>query len=118
MAFIRGDNDSAIVTGRVIRNAECKEVKGYKITKIPVSTGKDAPVITCTLWGDMALGYSGLPKNSHILASGTVSSHEFNGKRYLELNVDYISVQDAVKLAPVKEEDPFATLSSEAELPF
>lgn len=115
MALIRGDYGTAIVAGRLVKPAEQKKVKDYDITKLAVSTGKDAPVVTCTLWNDMALGYAGLKKNARVLVCGTLSARDFNGKVYYDMNVDYISVQDEIKLEPVA--DPFASLSTEA-VPF
>ena len=117
MGLIMGQGGAVICTGRLIKDAERRPNDKYNITKLVISTGKDEPAVTATLWNDMALGYASLKKHDHVLVGGTLQTHEYNGKTYREINVDYIQVMTPVNLTEAPASDPFSNLTAD-DVPF
>ena len=123
---------SVIVAGTCGRDGEYKLI-GEKQTpkaKVSVAVGKreDANGEKTTVWANvvawrgLADVLAGARKGDAILAIGRVSTREYNGKTYSDLNADFVSIASIAQQAqqPAPQGDPMTGLEEveDDELPF
>lgn len=128
----RMPDGSVIVAGTCGRDGEYKLI-GEKQTpkaKVSVAVGKreDANGEKTTVWANvvawrgLADVLAGARKGDAILAIGRVSTREYNGKTYSDLNADFVSIASIAQQAqqPAPQGDPMTGLEEveDDELPF
>lgn len=93
--ILKGDGYARLVSGRLIKNAEHKNVgaKNCDLTKFAVAYGNGQnEIINVTAWFELAAHTAHLKKGDRIIATGELKSSEYNGKLYWELEADCIIV--------------------------
>ena len=128
----RMPDGSVIVAGTCGCDGEYKLI-GEKQTpkaKVSVAVGKreDANGEKTTVWANvvawrgLADVLAGARKGDAILAIGRVSTREYNGKTYSDLNADFVSIASIAQQAqqPAPQGDPMTGLEEveDDELPF
>lgn len=90
---------NAVIAGNIGKDAETRQAGSSTVTSFAVAVeqrGKDAKKtqwVNCSMWGsrgDKLVGY--LTKGSRICASGELTTRDYNGKTYLELNVSDVTL--------------------------
>jgi single-strand DNA-binding protein len=97
---------SAVVAGNLGRDAEVKNVGGTNVTSFSVASsqkikGEDKTVwVSCNYWGKAGEAVSKyLQKGKSVVASGSLSTREHDGKTYLELRVDNLKLMGGDRAA-------------------
>lgn len=128
----RMPDGSVIVAGTCGRDGECKLIGEKQTPKatVSVAVGKreDANGEKTTVWANvvawrgLADVLAGARKGDAILAIGRVSTREYNGKTYSNLNADFVSIASIAQQAqqPAPQGDPMTGLEEveDDELPF
>lgn len=128
----RMPDGSVIVAGTCGRDGECKLIGEKQTPKatVSVAVGKreDANGEKTTVWANvvawrgLADVLAGARKGDAILAIGRVSTREYNGKTYSDLNADFVSIASIAQQAqqPAPQGDPMTGLEEveDDELPF
>ena len=123
---------SVIVAGTCGRDGECKLIGEKQTPKatVSVAVGKreDANGEKTTVWANvvawrgLADVLAGARKGDAILAIGRVSTRQYNGKTYSDLNADFVSIASIAQQAqqPAPQGDPMTGLEEveDDELPF
>lgn len=93
--LIKTQNGSAIVAGRVIKDAKVQKITtkdGKEIDKAQflVSYGQEEnEVLSCSAWRDQAIPASQIHKGDRVIAAGRYSERDYNGKTYSDIAVDF-----------------------------
>lgn len=110
-----------VYAGKLIRNAELKEVgeKKFKKTQFTLNVGKDQDLVTCVAWFEMADETADLKKGDRVMVVGTMNSREFNGKTFRDVDVQFVVRHNAVPVTQPKADimDGFKDIQSE-DIPF
>ena len=118
----RMPDGSVIVAGTCGRDAELKYIGERQTPKATVSVAvgkrKDGYGDNLTIWANVVAwrGLSdvlaGARKGDAILAIGRVSTREYNGKTYSDLNADFVSIALIAQQAqqPAPQGDPMTGL--------
>ena len=131
----RMPDGSVIVAGACGRDAEIKYIGERQTPKATVSVAvgkrKDGDGDNLTIWANvvawrgLADVLAGARKGDAILAIGRVSTREYNGKTYSDLNADFVSIASIAQQAkqaqqPAPQGDPMTGLEEveDDELPF
>ena len=128
----RMPDGSVIVAGACGRDAEIKYIGERQTPKATVSVAvgkrKDGDGDNLTIWANvvawrgLADVLAGARKGDAILAIGRVSTREYNGKTYSDLNADFVSIASIAQQAqqPAPQGDPMAGFEEveDNELPF
>lgn len=128
----RMPDGSVIVAGTCGRDGEYKLIGEKQTPKatVSVAVGKreDANGEKTTVWANvvawrgLADVLAGARKGDAILAIGRVSTREYNGKTYSDLNADFVSIASIAQQAqqPAPQGDPMTGLEEveDDELPF
>lgn len=111
--------DCAIAVGRVVSDAKMAIVgtdKKYQRTKFSINVGKDMDLVGCTAWRSIASGCATLKKGEQVLVIGQAGQHEYQGKTYTDLTVEYCGLtlarepgvdMDKMQDLPFPADDPF-----------
>lgn len=113
--------DFAIAVGRVAKDATLAHVgdnKQYQRCKFALNVGKDMDLVNCTAWRSIASGCATLKKGEQVLVIGQAGQHEYQGKTYTDLTVEFCGVTLArepgiddvlanAKDVPFPADDPF-----------
>lgn len=94
----------AIVAGKAIRDAECREVSnGVQKVTIAVSSGikPDSPIVNVVAWRDLAEVAKPIKKGDRVLAVGEVQTREYNGRTYSDLVADWLMTANKAAVLPV-----------------
>lgn len=90
---------NAVIAGNIGKDAETRQAGQSSVTSFNVAVeqrGKDGKVTTwvrCSMWGkrgDTLCQY--LTKGSKVCASGELTTREYEGKTYIELNVSDVTL--------------------------
>lgn len=120
--ILKGDGYARLVSGRLIKNAEHKNVgaKNCDLTKFAIAYGNGQnEIINVTAWFELAVHTAHLKKGDRIIATGELKSSEYNGKLYWELEADCITVTPSGAVA-MQDEIPtegFTDINSD-DIPF
>ena len=97
------------VVGRVVGDVKHTKVgsKGYDKTQFAIARDKKSPLITCVAWYEEALiAAEHIRKGDRIKVCGIEKSHEYMGKTFTELDVQFFSVQPRLSnSSPVASDD-------------
>ena len=120
--ILKGDGYARLVSGRLIKNAEHKNVgaKNCDLTKFAIAYGNGQnEIINVTAWFELAAHTAHLKKGDRIIATGELKSSEYNGKLYWELEADCITVSpnNRVVMQDEAPEDGFTDVQDD-DLPF
>lgn len=120
--ILKGDGYQRLVSGRLIKNAEHKNVgaKNCDLTKFAVAYGNGQnEIINVTAWFELAAHTAHLKKGDRIIVTGELKASEYNGKTYWELEADCITVtpSGAVDTRDEIATDGFTDVSSD-DIPF
>lgn len=100
--------NGVIVAGRVIKDAEVREVGNNGLLKatIAVSTGSkpEDPVVNVVAWRDLAEVAKPIKKGDRVLAVGEIQTREYNGKTYSDLVADWLMTANKAAILPVSVE--------------
>ena len=126
MAYQKLQSGDFMVCGFVPKDAELKFVGQNQSSKTTFSikasetTGADgtktANWTTCVAWHDLARVCEGFKKGDFVLAIGRMESHEYEGKTYKNLVVEFAVKAGAGMTAPVPVPDPAPDLSEVGDL--
>ena len=92
------EHDVYLLTGIACREAETRMYAGGEkvVTSVSVACGKrkntETIFITVQCWNKKAAWLNACQKGSGILAVGTISNHEYNGKTYAQMDAEFVSV--------------------------
>jgi single-strand DNA-binding protein len=90
---------NAVIAGNIGKDAETRQAGSSTVTSFAVAVeqrgkdGKKTQWVNCSMWGsrgEKLVGY--LTKGSRVCASGELTTREYNGKTYLELNVSDVTL--------------------------
>lgn len=128
--FINGNpRDVYLLQGRAIRDGEIAPVNGKDHSRVCVAAmeKEDGTTMFVTVngWRDRTPDIAAVRKNGSVLAVGTMSSREYNGKTYWDMDANFLVTSGngaaAVRGVNVEPADfePFAAIEEEdAQLPF
>lgn len=95
---------SAVICGNIGKDSEVRDAGGSKVCSFNVASstkvkGEDVTTwVRCSMFGKRGETLSQyLTKGSMVAASGTLSTREYEGKTYLELNVSDIKLMGGNK---------------------
>lgn len=88
---------TAVVTGNLGRDAEVKDTRVGKVCSFSVASNKgrdsDTTWVRCSLFGKRGESLAQyLSKGTKVAVAGELSTHEYQGKTYLELRVSDIDL--------------------------
>lgn len=126
MAYQKLQSGDFMVCGFVPKDAELKFVGQNQSSKTTFSikasetTGADgtktANWTTCVAWHDLARVCEKFKKGDFVLAIGRMESHEYEGKTYKNLVVEFAVKAGAGTAAPVPVPDPAPDLSEVGDI--
>ena len=103
----------AFVAGNLGRDAELRQagkdqVCSFSVASSRKSRGEEQTTwVRCSLWGKRAEALAKyLTKGSKVAVSGELSSHEYDGKTYIELRVQEIELMGGNKPSASRRDDP------------
>lgn len=90
---------NAVIAGNIGKDAETRDAGSSTVTGFAVAVeqrgrdGKKTQWVNCSMWGGRGQKLAGyLTKGTRICASGELTTREYNGKTYLELNVSDVTL--------------------------
>jgi len=90
---------NAVIAGNIGKDAETRQAGSSTVTGFAVAVeqrgkdGKKTQWVNCSMWGsrgEKLVGY--LSKGTRVCASGELTTREYSGKTYLELNVSDVTL--------------------------
>ena len=90
---------NAVIAGNIGKNAETRQAGQTTVASFAVAVeqrgrdGKKTQWVNCSMWGqrgEKLVRY--LTKGTRVCASGELTTREYNGKTYLELNVSDVTM--------------------------
>lgn len=90
--------DIYLLVGTACRDSEVKMLSGGEkcVCKVSVAAGQkqntETMFITVNAWNRRAKMLTGCHKADTVLAIGPISQHEYNGKKYSNLDADFVIV--------------------------
>ena len=89
-----GNKTGVFISGTVSRKAELRTTKNNKLMcKFGVAIGKDESgdsiFVDCQAWQELASYLSDLEKGDSFAGTGRIDTHEYNGKTYKSLVLDW-----------------------------
>ena len=102
-----GDKNDCLVGGMVVDDMRSKTFEDKSFYEIPVSMGKDAGVISVTVWGRKP---EEIKKYDHVLAGGQLkvtkkTTEEGEEKTYYSLNADFVVKERTQKVEEKPQEE-------------
>lgn len=89
---------NAVAAGNVGKDAETRQAGTSTVTSFSIAVeqrdrdGKKTQWVNCSMWGQRGEKLSRhITKGTKICASGELTTREYNGKTYLELNVSDVT---------------------------
>lgn len=95
---------NAVIAGNIGENAKTRQAGNSTVASFSVAVeqrgreGKVTTWVNCSMWGkrgETLVPY--LSKGSKVCASGELTTREYNGKTYLELNVSDVTLMGGTK---------------------
>ncbi len=102
-----GDKNDCLVAGMVVDDMRSKTFEDKSFYEIPVSMGKDAGIISVTVWNRKP---EDIKKYDHVLAGGQLkvtkkTSEEGEEKTYYSLNADFVVKEKTQKVEEKPQEE-------------
>ena len=95
---------NAVIAGNIGENAKTRQAGNSTVASFPVAVeqrgreGKVTTWVNCSMWGKRGETLAPyLTKGSKVCASGELTTREYNGKTYLELNVSDVTLMGGTK---------------------
>jgi single-strand DNA-binding protein len=114
---------SIVIAGGIGRDAETKQAGNSKVTRFSVAVddgwGDKRRTIwfDCDLWGDRGEKLAGmLTKGTKVAVSGDLSTREHNGKTYLTVRADNVTLMSGKPQGEKQEQRQEQRQQSRAEL--
>lgn len=91
-------HDVYILTGLACRDAETQMLSGGEkvVSRVSVACGTrqntETIFVSVQCWNKKAAWLNECRKGSGVLAVGTIRNHEYNGKKYTQMDAEFVSV--------------------------
>lgn len=118
MFIKRTDKNDAIVSGMVVNDMREKTYEDRTFYEIPVSMGKDAGILSVTVWNRKP---EEIKKFDHVFCCGqfkkvTRTSEDGEEKTYYSLDADFVIKETSSKIA--KDQSQELVIVDDGDLPF